>query len=60
MFYNWFYMEQERITIIIIISTVVVLVFTIAMIVLFVIFQHLKNKLLVDNKTLRSIIKNKL
>jgi len=53
-------MEQERVTLIIIISTVVVLVFAIAMIVLFSIFQHLKNKLLLDNKTLRDIIKNKL
>ncbi len=53
-------MEQERVTLIIIITTIIVLVFTIAMIVLFSIFQHLKNKLLIDNKTLRSIIKNKL
>ena len=53
-------MEQERVTLIIIISTIVVLVFAIAMIVLFVIFQHLKNRLLLDNKTLRDIIKNKL
>jgi len=53
-------MEQERVTLIIIITTIIVLVFTIAMIVLFVIFQHLKNKLLIDNKTLRDIIKNKL
>ena len=53
-------MEQERVTLIIIISTIVVLVFTIAMIMFFVIFQHLKNKLLIDNKTLREIIKNKL
>lgn len=53
-------MEQERVTLIIIITTIIVLVFTIAMIVLFVIFQHLKNKLLIDNKSLRNIIKNKL
>jgi len=53
-------MEQERVTLIIIITTIIVLVFTIAMIVLFVIFQHIKNKLLIDNKTLRDIIKNKL
>ncbi len=53
-------MEQERVTLIIIITTIIVLVFTIAMIVLFVIFQQLKNKLLIDNKTLRNIIKNKL
>ncbi len=53
-------MEQERVTLIIIITTIIVLVFTVAMIVLFSIFQHLKNKLLLDNKTLRTIIKNKL
>ncbi len=53
-------MEQERVTLIIIISTIVVLVFAIAMIVLFSIFQYLKNKLLIDNETLREIIKNKL
>ena len=53
-------MEQERVTLIIIISTIVVLVFTIAMIVLFVIFQHMKNKLLIDNKSLRNIIRDKL
>jgi len=53
-------MEQERVTLIIIITTIIVLVFTIAMIVFFVIFQHLKNKLLIDNKTLRNIIKEKL
>ncbi len=53
-------MEQERVTLIIIITTIIVLVFTIAMIVLFVIFHHMKNKLLIDNKTLRNIIKNKL
>ena len=53
-------MEQEGVTLIIIISTIIVLVFTIAMIVLFVIFQHMKNKLLVDNKSLRDIIKEKL
>ncbi len=53
-------MEQERVTLIIIITTIIVLVFTIAMIVLFSIFHHLKNKLLLDNKTLRTIIKNKL
>ena len=53
-------MEQKGITYIIIISTIVVLIFTIAMIVLFMIFQHSKNKLLLDNKTLRTIIKNKV
>jgi hypothetical protein len=53
-------MEQERVTLIIITTTIIVLVFTIAMVVLFVIFQQLKNKLLLDNKTLRDIIKDKL
>jgi flagellar basal body-associated protein FliL len=53
-------MEQERITLIIIITTIIVLVFTIAIIVFFVVFQNLKNKLLIDNKTLRAIIKDKL
>ena len=53
-------MEQERVTLIIIITTIIVLVFTIAMIVLFTIFQHMKNKLLIDNKSLRDIIKDKL
>jgi len=53
-------MEQERVTLIIIISTIIVLVFTIAMIVLFAIFQHMKNKLLIDNKSLRDIIRDKL
>ena len=53
-------MEQERVTLIIIITTIIVLVFTIAMIVFFVVFQHLKNKLLIDNKTLRNSIEDKL
>ena len=53
-------MEQERVTLIILISTIIVLVFAIAMIVLFSIFQSLKNKLLIDNKTLRDLIKSKL
>jgi len=53
-------MEQERVTFIIIITTIIVLVFTIAMIVFFVVFQNLKNKLLIDNKSLRDVIKNKL
>lgn len=53
-------MEQERVTLIILISTIVVLVFAIAMIVLFSIFQYIKNKLLIDNKALRDIIKSKL
>ena len=53
-------MEQEGTTVIILISTIVVLVFAIAMIVLFSIFQNIKNKLLLDNKSLRDIIKEKL
>jgi len=53
-------MEQEGVTLIIIISTIVVLVFAISTIVLISVFQHIKNKLLLDNKTLREIIKNKL
>ncbi len=53
-------MEQERITLIIIISTIVVVGFTIAMIVFFTIFQNLKNKLLIDNKSLRDVIRDKL
>ena len=53
-------MEQERITLIIVLTTIIVLVFTIAMIVLFVIFQNKKNKLLIDNKTLNNIIKDSL
>jgi len=53
-------MEQEGVTLVILISTAVVLVFAVAIIVLFSIFQHLKNKLLIDNKSLRDIIRNKL
>ncbi len=53
-------MEQERITLIIVISTIVVLVFTVAMIAFFVVYQNLKNKLLIDNKSLREIIRDKL
>ena len=53
-------MEQEGVTFIIILTTIIVLVLTIGMIILFAIFQHLKNKLLIDNKNLRSIIKDKL
>ena len=53
-------MEQERVTLIILTTTIIVLVLTIAMIALFVVFQHLKNKLLIDNKSLRAIIKEKL
>ena len=51
-------MEQERI--VIIVSTLVVLIAVIAVIVLFSIFQHKKNKLLADNKTLRNVIRNRL
>ena len=53
-------MVQEGVTLIIVITTIVILVITIAMIVMFMVFQHLKNKLLIDNKSLRQIIKNKL
>ena len=51
-------MEQERI--IILLSTIVVLIAVIAMVFLFGIFQHKKNKLLKDNDSLRNVIKNKL
>ncbi|MCB0458408.1 MAG: hypothetical protein KDC74_00085 [Flavobacteriaceae bacterium] len=53
-------MEQEGVTLIIIISTIVVLVFTIATIVLFSVFQTIKYKLLKNNKKLMDIIKSKL
>ena len=53
-------MEQEGVTLIIIISTIVVLVFTIATIVLFSVFQIIKYKLLKHNKKLTDIIKSKL
>ena len=53
-------MEQERITVIILISTVVVVVFVIAMIVLFSVFQHIKNKLLLENKSLQELIEENL
>jgi len=53
-------MEQERVTLIILISTIIVLVFAIAMIVFFVVFQNTKNKLLVDNRNLRDTITDKL
>ena len=53
-------MEQERVTLIIIISTIVVLVFTITTIVLFSVFQTIKYKLLKHNKKLMDIIKSKL
>ena len=53
-------MEQERVTLIIIISTIIVMVFSTAIIVFFIIYQNLKNKLLINNKSLRDIIRNKL
>ncbi len=51
-------MEQEGTTLIILISTIVVLVFAIAMIVLFSIFQTIKNGLMLDNESLRDSLKN--
>ena len=53
-------MEQERVTYIIIITTITVLIFAIAMIVLFGVFYHVKNKLLTKNQVLQTIIKHKL
>lgn len=53
-------MEQESVTLIILISTIVVLVFTVASILFFVIFLRIKNKLLLDNKILRNIIKKQI
>jgi len=53
-------MEQERVTLIIVITTIIVLAFAIAMLVFFIVFQNLKNKLLIDNKSLRDIIRDKL
>ncbi len=51
-------MEQEGVTLVIITATIVVLVFAIAMVVLFVIFQNLKSKLLIDNRNLSDVIRN--
>ena len=51
-------MEQEGVTLVIITTTIVVLVFAIAMIVFFAIFQNLKNKLLIDNRNLSDVIRN--
>lgn len=48
-------MEQESLTHIIVISTVVLLVFAIAMIVLFIVFQTVKNKILSENKALKKL-----
>jgi len=53
-------MEPERITLIVIVSTIVVLILVIAVIVLFSVFQSIKNRVLLNNETLRSIIKDKL
>lgn len=53
-------MEQERVTYIIILTTITVLIFAIAMIVLFSVFHQVKNKLLNKNQVLQTIIKNKL
>lgn len=52
-------MEQERVTLIILISTIVVLVFVIAMVVLFSIFREHKNRLVLENNTLKEKV-NKL
>lgn len=51
-------MEQEGVTLVIIITTIVVLVFTIAMIVFFIVFQNVKNKLLIDNRNLSDVIRD--
>lgn len=51
-------MEQEGVTLVIITTTIVVLAFAIAMIVFFIIFQNLKNKLLIDNRNLSDVIRN--
>jgi len=51
-------MEQEGVTLVIITSTIVVLVFALAIVVLFIIFQNLKNKLLIDNRNLSDVIRN--
>ena len=53
-------MEQERLTLIILISTIVVLVFTIAIIVLTSIYIISKQKLLTDNESLRDMISSEL
>ncbi|MBJ2176008.1 hypothetical protein JBL43_17275 [Aureibaculum sp. A20] len=53
-------MEQEGVTLVILITTIIVLIFSIAMIALFLVFQNRKNKLLIDNKTLNDIIKDNL
>lgn len=53
-------MEQERITLIVIISTLVIVVFAIAIVVLFAVFQKIKYKLLKNNKLLHDIIRKKL
>ena len=53
-------MEQERVTYIIILTTITVLIFAIAMIVLFSVFHQVKNQVLNKNQVLQTIIKNKL
>jgi len=53
-------MEQERITLIILVSTIVVLVFTIAMVVLTSIYLTAKHKLQTDNESLRDIISGEI
>ena len=53
-------MEQEGVTLIIIVTSIIVLIFSIAMIVLFIVFQNRKNKLLIDNKTLNNLIKDNI
>ncbi len=53
-------MEQERITLVIFVSTIIVLVFTIALIVLTGIYLMSKQKLQTDNESLRDIISDRL
>ncbi len=53
-------MEQEGVTLIILVTSIIVLIFSIAMIVLFIVFQNRKNKLLIDNKTLNNLIKDNI
>lgn len=46
-------MEQERVIAIILISTIIVLIFVIAMVVLFSVFRTHKNKLVIENNSLQ-------
>lgn len=46
-------MEQERVTLIILTSTIIALIFVIAMVVLFSIFRTHKNKLVLENNSLQ-------